>query len=67
MQTSTFKIAGKTVAVVATEKRKVKKRYEITQGTTFTGFHFGKTSRFFHLPVFSKRSWGGVAEVKNKA
>ena len=64
MQTSTFKIAGKTVAVTGKRNRVVQNRFGFSKGTTFFGLHLGKTSRYLSIPSLSSRKFGGVADIK---
>ncbi len=63
MKTKTIKMFGTTVAVVGKRNRAIEKRYGIKQGETFTGFHFGKTSRYLSLPAFAQRKFGGVNDI----
>ena len=64
MQTSTFKIAGKTVVVTGKRNRAVKNRFGFSKGTTFFGLHLGKTSRYLSIPSLASRKFGGVADIK---
>ena len=64
MKTTTFKIAGKTVATTGIRKRVNKNRFGLSMGETFMGLHFGKTSRYLSVPAFAGRKFGGVADIK---
>ena len=63
MKTYTTKLFGKTVAVYGKRKRVVKNRYGLSFGSTFTGLHLGKTSRYLSVPFLSKRQFGGVRDI----
>lgn len=63
MKTYTTKVMGKTVAVYGKRKREVQNRYGLSFGETFTGFHFGKTSRYLSIPMFASRKFGGVKDI----
>ena len=63
MKTYTTKLFGKTVAVYGKRKRVVKNRYGLSFGSTFTGLHLGKTSRYLSIPFLSKRQFGGVRDI----
>lgn len=63
MKTKTIKMFGNTVAVVGKRQRVASNRFGIKRGETFTGFHFGKTSRYLSLPAFAQRKFGGVNDI----
>ena len=63
MKTKTTKFMGKTVAVYGQRKRVEKNRYGLSFGSTFTGLHLGKTSRYLSIPFLSKRKFGGVRDI----
>lgn len=63
MKTKTIKMFGNTVAVVGKRQRVASNRFGINRGETFTGFHFGKTSRYLSLPAFAQRKFGGVNDI----
>lgn len=64
MQTTTYKIMGKTVAVTGNRKRVVQNRFGLSKGSTFMGLHFGKTSRYLSIPSLAKRKFGGQADIQ---
>lgn len=64
MKTTTFKIAGKTVATTGIRKRVVKNRFGLSMGETFMGLHLGKTSRYLSVPALAGRKFGGQADIK---
>lgn len=63
MKTKTIKMFGNTVAVIGKRQRVASNRFGIKRGETFTGFHFGKTSRYLSLPAFAQRKFGGVNDI----
>jgi len=66
MQTTTYKIMGKTVAVMGKRPRVVKNRFGFSKGSTFIGLHYFKMSRYLSIPSLASRKFGGVADIKGK-
>jgi hypothetical protein len=66
MQTTTYKVMGKTVAVVGKRPRVVKNRFGFSKGNTFMGLHYFKMSRYLSVPILASRKFGGVADIKGE-
>lgn len=63
MKTTTYKIMGKTVAVVGKRPRVVQNRFGFSKGETFMGIHYFKTSRYLSIPLLANRKFGGQADI----